>query len=81
MSIIEQAHRIEELQSDATRINSLGNALFIAIFHQDAFSITEYEEAYMLLMDLAYGLQKNLEKLTDEAFELLQGCKEKEHLR
>lgn len=76
MSLIEQAHRIEELQTDAERITSLGNALFIAIFHQDAFAITEYEEAFMLLMDLAYDLQKDLEKLTDEAFELLRACKE-----
>lgn len=73
---IEQAHRIESLQTDVERITSLGNALFIAIFHQEAFAITEYEEAFMLLMDLVYDLQKNLEKLTDEAFELLQGCKE-----
>lgn len=71
MSNKEIAYRIEELQIDAEKVNSVQNALFEAIY-RGSNALETYEWAFVSLGDLTFALKNNLEDLTSKVFDNLK---------
>lgn len=78
MSQKELAYKIEDLQSKAEMINSLQNTLYAAIYCQDVFSKNDFDRAFNLLGNMTFDIAKELQKLTECAFEIFRGQKEVE---
>lgn len=69
MATKEIAYKIEKLQTDAEKINSITEALFVALYRQDEYGKEEYEWAFISLSEMTMKLRDDLEKLTNEAFD------------
>ena len=67
MSIKEMAFKIEKLQNDALKIDSISTALWQAISN-GAFDAKTYDWAFVVLTDLTYDLKENLITLTEDTF-------------
>ena len=62
MAIKELAPRVELLENEARKINSLQSALFDAIFSGPS-AVSTYEWAFVVFGDLTFALSKSLGKL------------------
>lgn len=71
MTIKDIAFRIEELQIDAERIDSLHLAVTEAVFNGNN-AIDAYEWAFNAIGNMTFNMRKELGKLTDEAFDILK---------
>lgn len=77
MSQKELAHRIDDLQTKAEMIHSLQNTLYVAIYCQDIFSKKDFDWAFSLLGNMTFDTAKELQKLTECAFDILKEQEEK----
>lgn len=75
MRLSEIARRVEELEIEAEKVNSLQMALFDAIFNGNS-EAHSYEWAFVVLGDLTFNQQESLKKITKELFDLLKEGKE-----
>lgn len=75
MTIKEIAFKVEELQVQSKKVDSLSTALFSAIYGGD-FSADSYEWAFVLLRDVTHDLAEQLNKMTEELFEIIKTEKE-----
>lgn len=67
MAIKELAPRVELLENEARKIDSLQNALNDAMFSAPC-AATPYEWAFVALGDLTFALSKSLSKLKEELY-------------
>lgn len=71
MTLKEVVFKVEELQTEAEKINSLQLALFEAVFRGNNAPET-YEWAFCVLSDLTFSIKNGLGDLKDNAFETLK---------
>ena len=74
MMLNEVTRKIEEIEIESEKINSLQTALFDAIFNGNS-EVHSYEWAFAVLGDLTFNHQENLKVMTKELFERLKGEK------
>lgn len=63
------AFRIEQLQIESEKIDSLQETIFQAIFHGE-INIDKYEWAFITLGEMTFDLKNSLEEMVNESFEL-----------
>lgn len=71
MTMRETVFRIEELQVQAEKINSIQSAIFQAIYNGQQ-AVSDYEWAFCALGDLTFALKNDLEVLMNEAFDYIK---------
>ena len=68
MTVKEIAYKLEEMQIESEKVNSLQNTLFEAIYRGDN-APEIYEWAFIVLGNLTFALANDLDKLTKAAFD------------
>lgn len=68
MSLKEMAYRIEEIQLNAEKADSLHKVLYDAIFQPKDSSLEDCEWAFILLGNLTYETKNELTELRDTVF-------------
>lgn len=71
MTIKEIAFKVEKLQAQSEKVDSLSAALFSAIYEGNS-SADSYEWAFVLLEDVTHELAEQLNKMTEELFEIIK---------
>lgn len=69
MTMKEIAYRIEALQVEAEKIDSVQKAIFAAIYQQTCYAKEDYEWAFVAFSELTFDLKNELKELKDKAFE------------
>ena len=73
MSMKELAYKIEDLQMEAEKINSLEAALFEAIYTSQNYPLETYESAFLLFGEKIFDLKNELAELKKAAFDSFRG--------
>lgn len=69
------AFKIEDLFTEAEKIDSMNEALFQAVFRGDN-DPAMYEWAFIAFRNMTFELREQMKDLTDESFKLMRGEKE-----